>query len=90
MITVALPRGSDKGVGMCCNLYVNVYGLKRTLPQGDIDGALKIMTQLINGELLQGFWNSSEDLFFQSINKKFIQSINKKLWGVADQPMPGS
>ena len=52
---MALPSGSDKGVGMHCNLYVNIYGAKLTLPQGDIDGALKIVTQLINGELLQGF-----------------------------------
>ena len=36
---------------MYCNLYVNICGLKLTLPQGGIDGALKIMTQLINGEL---------------------------------------
>lgn len=49
MITAAPPRGSDEGVGMHCNLYVNVYGLKLTLPQGDIDGAFKIMMQLING-----------------------------------------
>lgn len=51
MITVVPSRGSVEDVGMHCSLYVNVHGLKLALPQGDIDGALKIMTQLINGEL---------------------------------------
>lgn len=45
-------------------------GLKLTLPQGNIDRALKIMTQLINGEIQQGSWRCPQDLFIQSINRK--------------------
>lgn len=32
MIIVASPRGSEEGVGVDCNLYVDVCGLKLTLP----------------------------------------------------------
>lgn len=39
MTAVVLPSGSDENVGMHCNLYANICGLKLTLPQGDIDGA---------------------------------------------------
>lgn len=49
MITAALLSGSEEGRRDALQFVCKCVWL--TLPQGDIEGALKIMTQLINSEL---------------------------------------